>query len=290
MKNNCLTMKSLKTRVAILLASAGILSLASCTNEGIEVPDAQNDNISPSSQRIQSLNWSADPNLTYTDSFYRLSVEPGENASVSTTNDATYGKVWAVNKPSGSKRAELSQTDPSTGSRAAYVPSEGSKVYIGWRWKVNIAGTGNPTSGFAVFQNKSNNKSDGSSTTQNYPFNLEYDGTTLTLATFVPGTGSQSSRRTERWSRAIGENQWLAIVIGVKFSKNSSIGTLELWANGTKQNLVGDNSSQILSHRTLDDFGNYFKWGAYSEAARPFNITAYLDNMKVATTYDEARP
>jgi hypothetical protein len=289
MKNNRQTVKSLKSRALILLTSVGILSLASCTNEGIEVPDAQNENASPSSERVQSLKWSADPNLNYLNSFYRLSVESGEDASVSTTNDATWGKVWVVNKPSGSKRAELSQTDPSIGSRASYVPSEGSKVYIGWRWKINIAGSGRPSDGFAVFQNKSNSKSDGSATTQNYPFVLDYDGINLTLSTFVPGAGSQSSRRTERWSRAVSENQWLAIVIGVKFS-NSSNGTLELWANGTKQNLVGDGSGQVLSHRTLDDTGNYFKWGAYSEAARNYNITAYLDNMKVATTYSEAQP
>lgn len=73
MKNNSLRMKSLKSRVAILLTSMGILSLASCTNEGIEVPDAQNENASPSSQRVQSLKWSADPNQNYLNSFYRLS-------------------------------------------------------------------------------------------------------------------------------------------------------------------------------------------------------------------------
>jgi hypothetical protein len=291
MKKNHLFVTPFIKRGLALFALANLYFFSiSCSKEEIISDEIQteafNNNTSkPESLRVNAVKWTADPNLVYTDSFYRLSVESGEPASVTTENDATYGKVWKVNKPSGSKRAELSQTDPSTGNRAAYVPAEGDKVYIGWRVKMNIVGSTNPSSGMAIFQNKSQG-----TTTQNYPFLFGWNGSTITMSTYVPGSGSQASRGTQRWSRAYGENSWLTIVVGVKFSKNSSTGTLELWVNGTKQDLVGDDASKVLTHRTLDDNGNYFKWGAYNEAARDFNVTAYLANMKVATTYDEARP
>jgi hypothetical protein len=275
-----------KIAMKFLAVSSAFFLTLSCQQDEVLQAESESQAANPDrSARINSVKWSDDPNLVYTDSFYRLSVESGETASVTTVNDATHGKVWKVNKPSGSKRAELSQTDPSTGTRASYVPAEGDKVYIGWRVKMDIAGSSNPSSGMAIFQNKSSG-----TTTQNYPFLFGWDGSTVTMSTYVPGSGSQASRGTQRWSKSWGENSWLTIVVGVKFSKNSNDGTLELWVNGSKQDLVGDDSNKVLKHRTLDDNGNYFKWGAYNEAARDFNVTAYLANMKVATTYDEARP
>jgi Polysaccharide lyase len=286
MKNNSLTMQALKSRAALLFASAGILALAvSCSKDGIELSETQNQNSSPNSQRVQSLKWAAYPSSDYRESFYRLSTETGETASVSKVNDATYGDVFAVNKPSGSKRAELSRTEPSQGTKPDYVPAEGDLVYIGWRQKINIAGNTFPSGGFAVFQNKSNDPH-----SQNYPFLMGYDGKTLTLTKYVSGSGSQESRGTKIWSKAVSENSWATIVLGVKFSKNSSTGYIQLWHNGSAQDLVGDDSSRKVFHRTLDDNGNYFKWGAYNETSRNFNITNYLTNMKIATTYDEARP
>jgi Polysaccharide lyase len=273
--------KSIQSKSVLGFACVSMFTLVvSCTNEGLNVPEAQN---SPSSQRVQSVKWSANPSNDYLESFYRLSTESGESASVSKASDATHGDVFKVNKPSGSKRAELSRTEGTKSPK--YIPADGDLVYIGWRQKVDIAGTTFPSSGFAVFQNKSNDPH-----SQNYPFLMGYDGKTLTLTKYVAGSGSQASRGTQIWSKAVSENSWATIVLGVKFSKNSNTGYIQLWYNGSAQDLVGDDSSKKVFHRTFDDNGNYFKWGAYNEVARPFNITSYLTDMKVATTYDEARP
>lgn len=274
-----------KQATQMLFTAALFLSMASCAKHENPVPEEDLAVPTAVSERAGTVLWSDDPNKNYLESFYRLSTESGESASVTTVNDGTHGKVWAINKPSGSKRAEFSRTEPSQGTRASYTPKDGEVVYIGWRMKVDIAGTTFPSGGFAVFQNKSNDPH-----SQNYPFLMGYDGKTLTLTKYVAGSGSQASRGTTIWSKAVSENSWATLVLGIKFSKNANDGYIKLWHNGSAQDLVGDDSEKKVIHRTLDDNGNYFKWGAYNETARNFNITAYLTDMKVGTTYDVARP
>lgn len=221
--------------------------------------------------------WYGDTDKDYLDSFYRLSKESGENASVSVTNVSGQGKVWKVNKPAGSKRAELARTN-------GWIPSEGEKVYIGWKMKVNIAGSENPD-GYAVYQLKSE-----SPHSQNYPISMGYNGNKLTVDAYNAGSGSQASRRRTLCEKNVSENSWVYIVLGIKFSHNANIGYVEVWLNGQKQNLLNDNSNKQAKHRTLDDNGNYCKWGAYNEESRRFNITTHLDEMRVAKTYSEANP
>ena len=220
--------------------------------------------------------WYADPNKNYLESFYRLSVEAGEVGEVSTVNDPVYGKVWNVRKPAGSKRAELSRTD-------GYIPAEGDIVFVGWRWKANIVGNSAP--GFAIFQNKS----DGTSS-QNYPFLMGYNGTNMGLSIYTPGTTSQESRGKQIWSKPVSEGEWVSIVLGITYSKDASKGRLEMWFNGVKQDLLNDDLNKQITHRTLDDNGNYFKWGAYNEASRNYDITINLDEMRVAKDYASAEP
>ena len=275
-----------------LITAVAISGFAfSCSQENIAtIEDVNSAKSVESSARIQSQIWYGNPNNPYLESFYALNTEQGEDGSVVQAGDPTYGSIWKVNKPSGSKRAELSQTnpnDPAPNTSNKYIPSEGSTIYLGWRWKGNIAGSTFPDEGFAIFQNKSTNNG-----SQNYPFNMDWDGREVTLNKFVTGSGSQSSRKTTIWRKAISENQWVKFVMKVKFSKNASVGTLEFWYNGAKQTLIGQNNStdKRLTHRTLDDEGNYFKWGAYNEASRDFNITVYLDEMRVASDLATAQP
>ncbi len=222
--------------------------------------------------------WYGNPNKNYLESFYRLSKETGEQASVNTSNDAVMGKVWNVNKPAGSKRSELARTN-------GYIPAEGETVYVGWRYKFSIAGEINPSGGMAVFQLKS--QDDGS---QNYPILIGYTGSKLSLVKYVAGTTPQANRATRLWEASVNEGQWVSVVIGIKFSRNENLGYVEFWFNGVKQDLVGNTIDKRVIHRTLDDFGNYFKWGAYNENARPYNVTVNLDEMRVAKTYEEAEP
>jgi len=116
--------------------------------------------------------WYGDPTKDYKESFYRLSVEPGEPGYVSVVNDPVYGKVWNVIKPSGSKRAELARTN-------GYSPKEGDKIYVGWREKITIEGNGSP--GFAIFQLKSD-----PTHSQNYPVIMGYNGTNMGVSAYNP--------------------------------------------------------------------------------------------------------
>lgn len=217
--------------------------------------------------------WYGDPNRNYKDSFYRLSRESGETGTVTTTNDATHGKVWVVNKPNGDKRCELARTE---GTVNSYTPKEGDMLYLGWRMKVEIAGSNSP-SGFAVFQWKSTNTH-----SQNYPFIFGYGGNSIEMSAYDAGTGSQSSRQEKLCSKFVGEGNWVSIVVAVKVSKNENIGYLECWYDGVKQTMPGGGTR--FKHRTLDDNGNYCKWGAYNEASRNFNITVSFDEMRFGTT------
>lgn len=237
-------------------------------------------------QNLKSqLLWYADPSKSQTDNFYNLNIEPNEKGYLEIVNDEKHGKVWQVNKPSGSKRTELSRSRPKKDTlQNAYTPKEGDVVYLGYQWKIAIEGN-DERKGFAVFQNKSE-----APHSQNYPFNLDYNGQTLSMNTYTPGVGSQKSRGKKVWEKAVKENEWVTIVMGLKFSRDAQVGYIELWFNGEKQILEGQNSAEKLLHRTLDDSGNYFKWGAYNENARPYNITVWLDEMRIANVYEVANP
>ena len=221
--------------------------------------------------------WYGDPNKGYLESFYRLSRETGEEGTVKTVNDPVHGKVWEINKPSGSKRTELARTD-------GYVPTEGDKIYLGWKMKLSIVGTVNP-GGFAVFQLKSEDPH-----SQNYPLLMGSSGNNLGLSAYNPGTGSQASRGRGLCSKSVPEGTWVSIVLGIKFSKDANVGYVECWLDGVKQDLFGDDANKQAKHRTLDDNGNYFKWGAYNEDSRDFDITVNLDEMRLAKDYYSANP
>ncbi len=220
--------------------------------------------------------WYGDPNMNYLESFYRLSRETGEDGTIKTVTDPVHGKVWEINKPIGSKRTEVARTN-------GYIPKEGDLVYVGWRMKISIAGTANPN-GIAIFQLKSEGNQ-----TQNYPLLMGSDGNSISLIAYDPGTSPQASRAKNLCRKNVNEGNWVSIVLAIKFSDNANIGYVECWFDGVKQDLNGDDANKRVKHRTLDD-SNYFKWGAYNEEARPFNITANLDEMRVTKDYASAEP
>lgn len=236
-----------------------------------------------STNSVAQLLWYANPEKPQEANFYNLNTEPNEKGYLDIVNVPGHGKVWKVNKPSGSKRAELARSRPKLDTLSnAYTPTEGDIIYLGYKWKVKIAGN-EPRKAFAVFQNKSQ-----SSHSQNYPFNLDYDGKELSMNRFLPGEGSQKSRGKTIWTKAVKEDEWVSIVMGIGFSRNLNKGYVELWCNGEKQKL--DGKLEKYMHRTLDDNGNYFKWGAYNENSRPFDITVWLDEMRVAKDFETANP
>ncbi|MEO0331630.1 MAG: heparin lyase I family protein [Bacteroidota bacterium] len=255
--------------------------------------------------------WYGDPDQGVRDVFRRLDPDgnrppvapgrcvddPNNPPEVSTPTDPTYGKHWRIRKPVSRKRAEFARTN-------GFIPREGDDIYIGWRWKM----TSSPAlrDGIAVFQWKTDDGGDISRNKQNYPFNMGYDGTTLTISAYGPGNpdwregSSITNRKTTIWERNVSPGQWVALVFRVKVSKNPDVGFIEFWFNGSKQTLknAGFKEYQVklggdkkrAYHKTNDGKEVYMKWGAYNENACDYDITVNFDDMRVATTYDDARP
>lgn len=225
--------------------------------------------------------WYGDPNLPLKDSFYNLNREPGEDGTATTVNDPVYGKIWRINKPAGSKRTEFART---TGNVNNYKINNGDRVYVGWRVKVNVAGSNKPDGGFAIFQLKTQDN-----LLQNHPVSIDYDASRkeLNLQGITPGTGPVSPRIFSFCKHPMNENTWTTIVLGFKFSKEykeAEVGFVEAWINGVKQDLIDQNDQQQSYHRTHEEALMYFKWGAYNELSRPFDITVDMDEMRVGTT------
>ncbi len=264
--------------------------------------------------------WYGDPNLKVNDNFRRLDPDGNSNPTgndcvddpnnvpfVTKPIDPLYGKFWRVTKPTSRKRAEFART---TGDVNNFVPQNGGTYYYGWRWRINA--TPNLANNITVFQWKTDQGSDINTNKQHYPFNMDYDGTFLSLHAFGPAEpnfnrpGSITQRRTTLWRKAIPENQWVSFVIKVKVdsaydnTNNRYQGYIEFWFNGEQQTLsnidfnefkvVLENSNTRAYHRTFDGVEVYPKWGAYNQNACDFEVLTDFDDMRIASTYLEALP
>ncbi len=227
--------------------------------------------------------WYGDPEKPLEESFRQLNTEAGEDGSAIVVNDPDYGKVWKVNKPKSSKRAELARTTPKS-EVGGYTIREGDRVFVGWRVKVEVAGSNKPDCGFALFQLKSLGNAQ-----QNHPVSLDYNVAKGVLAVqgIDQGSGSVDSRKFDFATHPMKEGAWMTVVLGLKFSrepKSKKIGFVEAWINGVKRNLIHQNEQQQSYFRTHDDDLMYFKWGAYSACIRSHDINVYMGDMRVGTT------
>ncbi|WP_298551420.1 heparin lyase I family protein [uncultured Algibacter sp.] len=265
--------------------------------------------------------WYGDPNLSVNDNFRRLDPNGNSNPTgdrcvddpnnppfVTKPTDPVYGKFWRITKPISRKRAEFART---TGDINSFVPQKAGTYYYGWRWRIN-ATPNLADGGIAVFQWKTDEGGDINTNKQNYPFNMEYDGSVLHLNAFGPAEpnwnrpGSITQRRTTLWQQAIQEDTWVTFVIKVKVedtydgNNNRYDGYIEFWFNGEQQTLsnidfdeyqvVLANSNTRAYHKTFDGIEVYPKWGAYNENACDFEVITDFDDMRVASTYAEALP
>lgn len=188
------------------------------------------------------------------------------SATVTTTNDATYGKVWKFYKPSGSNRCESSHLPNGLHMQ------EGQEIYIGWRFKISSTVNNN-----ACFQWKAY----GSNMLQNFPIVLKHLSGKLQVMYNDPSYKSHYI-----WSTTAVANQWISIVIRMKVSRSASTGFIEFWYNGSKKTFT--NGSQRYNCRTLDADYCDPKWGVYGASGS--SITNYVDGLRIATTYNEANP
>ena len=263
--------------------------------------------------------WFGNPDLSVNQNFRRLDPDGNKNPNgdrcvddpnkppkVTTPIDDDYGKFWRITKPTSRKRAEFART---TGSLNSFVPQKGGTYYYGWRWRINS--TTNINDDVTVFQWKTDEKGDKNSNKQNYPFNMEYNGSVLSLNAFGPAEpnwdvpGSVSSRKTSLWRKSVQQNQWVSFVIKIKVddtfdvTNNRPNGYIEFWFNGVKQvlsNLEFNQYRAVIAsntrayHKTFDGGEVYPKWGSYNENACDIEIITDYDEMRVAATFEEALP
>jgi hypothetical protein len=264
--------------------------------------------------------WYGDPNLSVNDNFRRLDPDGNSNPTgdrcvddpntppfVNKPTDSEFGKFWRITKPTSRKRAEFART---TGDVNSFIPQKAGTYYYGWRWRINT--TPNLAGGIAVFQWKTDEGGDINTNKQNYPLNMDYDGSELSLNAFGPAEpnwnrpGSITQRRTTLWQQTIQEDTWVTFVIKVKVedtydgSNNRYDGYIEFWFNGVQQTLsnidfdeyqvVLANSNTRAYHKTFDGIEVYPKWGSYNENACDFEVITDYDDMRIAMTYLEALP
>lgn len=193
----------------------------------------------------------------------------GDGNTIKAVNDEQYGKVWEFHKPKGAHRCE--------GHGAhGFTAKEGDDIYIGWRLKVHKP---NGIKTNAHFQWKAY----GDDMQQNYPITVN-TGTDLhlNLDQFDPG-----KIHNHLWTSSdVVEDKWNSIVLRINVSRDIKKGFIELWFNGKQQNLHEDGHRFIC--RTLDAEHCDPKWGVYG--GDDGDITAWVGQIKIATTYEEAAP
>lgn len=289
-------------RRAFLIALISFCFLSGCSGQKKSVgSNISNKNVVIETTSFESLPgkeiWYGDPNKSSKDVFTNFNDQDnhGTTPTLTTVDDATYGKVWKVYKPSGAKRAEISRAK-------GYEQHDGETIYIGYKWKINII-QNDFKEGCAVFQWKSEG---GDDVMQNYPFNLTYGNGMLSLNAYGPGDSpgwwlkqgeTIGRKKNNLWKKPVPQNEWQSIIFGIKVSSytgtdTTKLGHIEYWLNGVKQTFNVDDKGAdyrvILSpdktrayNRTLDGKITYPKWGAYGGAAIPYDITAYVADLRI---------
>ena len=263
--------------------------------------------------------WYGDPDLSVNDNFRRLDPDGNSNPTedqcvddlnnppfVTKPTDPVFGKFWRITKPVSRKRAEFART---RGDVNDFEPVIGETYYYGWRWRINS--TPDPSGDITVWQWKSDDGGNLDLNKQNYPLNMEYDGTILSLKAFGPAepnwtSGGIFQRRTTLWRQVIEEDTWMSFVIKIKVddsfdsTNNRYNGYIEFWFNGVPQTLTNysfnqyqvvlDNNDTRAYHKTFDGVVNYPKWGSYNEQACDLFTETDFDEMRVTTTFESALP
>ncbi|QIA65448.1 hypothetical protein GT360_18075 [Vibrio astriarenae] len=294
------------------VADQETLDLTECSNSDLDITAYK-----ATTEREQELStvageviWAANPEISsiVEDSFKRL--DPGnypqdycwevgdeegvKASSASAIHDPQYGMVWKLNKPLMRKRAEFARAE---GEVNNYSAKDGDDIYIGWRWKISTEDASEITDEVTVFQWKSAAPHD-----QNYPLNMEYDGT-LTLNAFGPsydGSGWPSQRRTVLWRQQIPQDEWVDFVVRIKVDRADFGGIVQFWYNGEQQVLENtqfkeyqvklSDDGKIAFHRTGDGQFVYPKWGVYNRASCNYDASTYFGDMRIGKTLQSVMP
>ncbi|HET9571680.1 MAG TPA: DUF4998 domain-containing protein [Bacteroidales bacterium] len=195
-------------------------------------------------------------------------IDPG--GAISVENDPVNGSVFKYFKGVGCHRCEHHGVN-------GFQAKVGDDFYIGWRFKINIdpAVVTN-----AIFQWKAY----GDSMLQNYPIVLKTKDGLFQLEQYNPGVSGNVL--TSVWSTPIVVNAWQSVVLRISVSKDVEKGFIEFWYNGVKQTLK--NGTTRFYCRTFDAEYCDPKWGVYG--ADPFEVTLWVDALRIANVYELAAP
>jgi len=263
-------MKTQNLLKALLFSSACIVFISCKKNQEFSSETKQQESITKNKDdneaRTLSTLWNGDASLG--NSIWKVATNIEGSGTITTPTDTKYGEVWRFYKPSGSHRTEAH-------AAAGFTAQEGDDIYIGWNSKVNIP-LNIRTNAFFQW------KAYGANMLQNYPIVINSDGNGLIrMIHWAPAPNHDS---THVWSTALSTNTWNDFVMRLKVSRNASVGFIEFWYNGVKQDLAG--GSQRYYCRTLDADHCDPKWGVYGGDAA--NITNDVSELRIASTYIEA--
>lgn len=214
-----------------------------------------------------SVLWDGDASLG-TGIFKVLNLEGA--ATLTTTTDATYGNVWKFYKPKESPRCEVH-------AAKGFQAGQDDVFYLGWRCKLSMAGT---TKTYAIFQWKSY-----PTDVVNHPVMLRTLDGKFVLEHYNPD-GAGGRTKTVLWEAPIVTNSWVTFVVNIKAS-TSNTGYVKFWYNGVQQTFKTGSNTFVCTTLTSDYCDP--KWGVYNDAGVA-EVTNYVDDLKIATTYSEAAP
>ncbi len=238
------------------------------------------------------LLWYGDP-AAGRDVFNNLNFEGAERHSLGSgrifsATDPVHGPIWRVLKPAADKRAEIrGAAGFSDHEGKGGVMKEGGTYYIGWRYKFTLPEKN--IGRWACFQWKSYEDPKNPDTfTQNYPFNMEYDGRTLSLTKFGAHWTRNRKRIVPLWRHPVKIGEWVDIVLAVKVSTDEKVGYLELTFNGELQTL--STGGTRVYHKTMDGLEVAPKWGAYNKNVIGTEIIVDLADLRIGTDLESVQP
>ncbi len=247
--------------------------------------------LSPASASAELL-WYGDPDKGRA-VFNNVNLEgavrhsPG-SGSVSPAVDAVYGKIWRVHKPAADKRAEIrGATGFSNHGGKGGTIQEGGTYYLGWRYKFHMPDK--KMGGWACFQWKSYPDPHGDGVNdQEYPILMGYDGRRLSLTKYGSDWKTQRSQIVNLWSKPVAIDTWVDIVLVIKLSREKTVGYIEFYFNGDKQELLTGGTR--VYHNTMDAFEVSPKWGAYNKNAIGTEITVDIADLRIGTDLESVMP
>jgi hypothetical protein len=185
--------------------------------------------------------------------------------SITVVTDATRGKVWKYDKPTGDPRCESHGIKVGT---RKYEFANNSTYYLGW-W-MNLSNTADNN---ANFQWKSYGHH-----IQNFPLVLKMREGRLTLLNHQPNDQSFYP-----WSVPFGPLRWHHIVLGIHTSDALKGGWVEVYYDGVQQTF--SDGTKRWACRTWDSYDDP-KWGVYG--AHGTAVVNLVSDLKVGTTYADA--